>query len=140
MFLDVDFFKKVNDTYGHHVGDLVLMRMVSIIKEQVRACDIVARYGGEEFVVALPGTSLDLAKEIAERLRASVNAEAHTFNDNDLLISISVGLTTLEQLDRYEHSDVDDIAGRMLDRADKALYCAKKNGRNRVVVYSTDCD
>lgn len=138
MFLDVDYFKNVNDTYGHHVGDMVLLQMVSVIKEQVRACDIVARYGGEEFVVALPGTGLEQAKEIAERLRLSVNAEAYTYNDDQLSISISVGLTTLGQLGCDGEKDIDGIASRMLERADKALYAAKENGRNRVVIYSSE--
>ena len=133
MFLDVDYFKSVNDTYGHHIGDLVLMRMVSVIKEQVRACDIVARYGGEEFVVALPGTSLALARDIAERLRLAVHTEQHKCHDKSLQISISIGLATLNQLDDVDGLEIDDIATRMLDRADQALYLAKEQGRNRVV-------
>jgi diguanylate cyclase (GGDEF)-like protein len=138
MFLDVDFFKKVNDTHGHHIGDLVLMRMVSIIKEQVRACDIVARYGGEEFVVALPGTSLDVAKEVAERLRVTVNSEVHNFYEKQLSITISIGIATLAQ--PVGDADSDAIARDMLERADKALYCAKQNGRNQVVVFTHECD
>ncbi len=139
MFLDVDYFKKVNDTYGHSVGDLVLTRMVSVIKKQVRACDIVARYGGEEFVVALPGTGLGRAKDIAERLRMSVNAEAYTYNDGHLSISISVGLTTLGQPRDDGVLDVEEISIRMLECADKALYMAKENGRNQVVVSPFFC-
>ena len=135
MFLDVDFFKKVNDTYGHHIGDLVLMRMVAIIKEQVRACDIVARYGGEEFAVALPGTSLDKAEEIAERLRLAVHAQTHDFYDKALNISVSIGLTSLADVTAYNGS-ADAIAAMLLDQADKALYSAKENGRNQVVIYS----
>ena len=138
MFLDVDYFKKVNDSYGHHIGDLVLMRMVSIIKDHVRACDIVARYGGEEFVVALPGTGLDRAIDIAERLRQSVNAQTHCFYDKELVISISIGLTTLNELELRKPFDADEISKIMLNHADKALYCAKESGRNRVVVYSED--
>jgi diguanylate cyclase (GGDEF)-like protein len=140
MFLDVDFFKKVNDTYGHHIGDLVLMRMVAIIKEQVRACDIVARYGGEEFVVALPCTSLEVAQEIAERLRLIVSSEKHNFYDNELSISMSIGLTTLNDIDLDVHHDSVKISKLMLDRADKALYFAKENGRDRVIVYTPECE
>lgn len=140
MFLDVDYFKKVNDTYGHHVGDMVLMNMVSIIKEQVRACDIVARYGGEEFVVALPGTGPERALDIAGRLRDSVNAQAHTCYEQNLAVSISIGVTTLQSSDIQGPTDIEGVASLMLDRADKALYCAKKNGRNRVEVYSVECD
>jgi len=140
MFLDVDFFKKVNDTYGHHIGDLVLMRMVAIIKEEVRACDIVARYGGEEFVVALPATDLDVAQEIAERLRVVVFSEKHHFYDKELSISISIGLTMLHDIDLDMHHDSAEISKLMLDRADKALYSAKESGRNKVVVYVPDCE
>ena len=136
MFLDVDFFKKVNDTYGHHVGDLVLMRMVAIIKEQVRACDIVARYGGEEFVVALPGTNLDVAKDIAERLRTTVFSEKHHFYDKELSITISIGLTTLQDIDLGMNHDSTNVSKLMLDHADKALYVAKESGRNQVVVFT----
>jgi len=138
MFLDVDFFKKVNDTYGHHIGDLVLMRMVAIIKEEVRACDIVARYGGEEFVVALPGTSVEVAQEIAERLRATIFSEKHHFYDKELSISISIGLTTLHDIDLDMHHESAEILKLMLDHADRALYYAKQNGRNKVVVYTPD--
>lgn len=140
MFLDVDFFKKVNDTYGHHIGDLVLMRMVSIIKEQVRACDIVARYGGEEFVVALPATNIDVAQEIAERLRAMIFSEKHLFYDKELNISISIGLTTLNDIDPGTNRNSGEISKIMLDRADSALYAAKENGRNQVVVYTPEID
>lgn len=140
MFLDIDFFKKVNDTYGHHIGDLVLMRMVAIIKEEVRACDIVARYGGEEFVVALPATSLEVAQEIAERLRVVVFSEEHNFHDKKLNISISIGLTTLHDIDLNANHESGNVLKLMLDQADKALYLAKENGRNRVVTYVANCD
>jgi len=136
MFLDVDFFKKVNDTYGHHIGDLVLMRMVSLIKEQVRACDIVARYGGEEFVVALPATNIHVAHEIAERLRAVIYSEAHVFYDKELKITISIGLTVLRSVEKVDQKGSSEIAKHMIDNADKALYAAKKGGRNQVVIYS----
>ncbi len=136
MFLDVDFFKKVNDTYGHHIGDLVLMKMVALIKEQVRACDIVARYGGEEFVVALPATNIHVAHEIAERLRAVIHSETHAFYDKELKITISIGLTVLHDIKKNDQKDSGEIAKIMLDNADKALYIAKANGRNQVVIYS----
>lgn len=135
MFLDVDYFKKVNDTYGHHIGDLVLMRMVSVIKEQVRACDIVARYGGEEFVVALPGSGLEVAQDIAERLRMVIYSENHVFYDKELKISISVGITTLSKVEKIDQMNTEEIAKTLLDRADNALYTAKQEGRNRVIVY-----
>ncbi len=137
MFLDVDFFKKVNDTYGHHIGDLVLMRMVAIVKEQVRACDVVARYGGEEFAVVLPGASVSVAKEIAERLREKVSKEKHVFYEHALNITVSIGLTTLRNTEYSESWDTESLAAKLLDHADQALYTAKESGRNQVVVYSS---
>jgi diguanylate cyclase (GGDEF)-like protein len=140
MFLDIDFFKQVNDEYGHHIGDLVLMKMVATIKEQVRACDIVARYGGEEFVVALPATSAELAQEIAERLRIAVFAEKHFFYDKELNISISIGLATLEDIDLDAHAGSSNVAKLMLDYADRALYAAKENGRNQIMAYMSEVE
>lgn len=136
MFLDVDHFKKINDTYGHQTGDLVLRHMVGLIKEQVRSCDIVARYGGEEFVVALPSTNLTAAQEIAERLRHAINAFAIILYDKQLHISVSIGMASLRGLITAQHHDNDYICTALLDRADKALYEAKAGGRNRVSVFT----
>lgn len=136
MFLDVDHFKKINDTYGHQTGDLVLRHMVGLIKEQVRSCDIVARYGGEEFVVALPSTNLAAAQEIAERLRHAINASAIILYDKQLHISVSIGMASLRGLITAQHHDNDYICTALLDRADKALYKAKAGGRNRVSVFT----
>lgn len=135
MFLDVDFFKKVNDTYGHHVGDLVLTRLVALIKEQVRACDIVARYGGEEFAVVLPGVSLELAEEIAERLRMTVETDAGITCGQGHKVTVSIGLQTLEAVADMSSKSTKEIGYQLLEHADQALYKAKESGRNRVVVY-----
>ena len=138
MFIDVDYFKNVNDTYGHHIGDLVLMRMVAMIKDQVRACDIVARYGGEEFVIALPDTSISVATEIADRLRHVISAEKHLFYGNELSITVSIGITSLQSLHMPELKATEKVSALLLEYADAALYKAKHNGRNRVVTYSSD--
>ena len=140
MFLDVDFFKKVNDTYGHHIGDLVLTKMVSLIKEHIRACDIVARYGGEEFVVVLPETGLEVAKEIAERLRQAVCDQAHQIEDQLLNISISIGISGMINILDADDKQADEIALQLLDKADKSLYRAKETGRNKVVLYESLCN
>lgn len=136
MFLDVDHFKNVNDTYGHQTGDLVLRYMVSLIKEQVRSCDIVARYGGEEFVVALPTTTLQAAHEIAERLRQAICSTTLNFNDKQFNVSISIGMASLRSLLTAQPPDAEFIGTALLDRADKALYAAKNGGRNQVAVYT----
>ncbi|MDH5765702.1 MAG: GGDEF domain-containing protein, partial [Gammaproteobacteria bacterium] len=140
IFVDVDFFKQVNDTYGHHVGDLVLMRMVSIIKEQVRACDIVARYGGEEFVIALPNSDVEVATEISERLLTTISSEKHDFYGNELSITVSIGLTAFNAGEHNEAANADDLAVLLVEQADNALYQAKNNGRNQIVVYSSERD
>lgn len=136
MFLDVDHFKKINDNYGHQTGDSVLRHMVNLIKEQVRSCDIVARYGGEEFVVALPSTTLHAAHEIAERLRQAICSSAIILHDKQLNVSVSIGMASLRDLPISSQHDADFICTALLDKADKALYDAKKNGRNQVSVYT----
>lgn len=136
MFLDVDHFKKINDTHGHQAGDLALRRMVDIIKEHVRSCDIVARYGGEEFVVALPSTTLHAAREIAERLRQTIACAEIIFQHKQLHVTVSIGMASLRELLTAQQHDACFISATLLDRADKALYEAKASGRDRVFVYS----
>ncbi|MDL2318966.1 diguanylate cyclase [Eubacteriales bacterium OttesenSCG-928-A19] len=121
MMVDVDFFKAINDTWGHGTGDDVLVALVQAIKQHLREYDIVARVGGEEFVLALGGMLWPQAIDVAERVRKRVSEL--TF-DADLRISISIGLV---QARPGESGDV------LLTRADKCLYRAKEEGRNRVV-------
>ena len=135
MFLDVDHFKKINDTYGHQTGDRVLKHMVNLIKEQVRSCDIVARYGGEEFVVALPMTTLQAAHDIAERLRQTICSATLHFQDKPLKFSISIGIACLQSLITAQPQDIDALSAALLDKADQALYAAKSGGRNQVAIY-----
>ncbi|PTN11500.1 diguanylate cyclase [Nitrosomonas aestuarii] len=143
MFLDVDHFKKINDTYGHQAGDQVLISLVSQIKNQVRACDIVARYGGEEFVVALPATTLPIAHEIAERLRQTASSTMHRVQGRQFQISISIGIANLRSADMFQQRDEQDcniISTMLLARADKALYRAKASGRNQIAVFTYDTE
>jgi len=140
MFLDVDHFKRINDTYGHQTGDDVLVRVASQIKAQVRVCDIVARYGGEEFVVVLPSTPLHAAQEIAERLRQSIHSNTHQFQDEQFQVSISIGMANLKALEEIlqqgNKQDYESTGANLLSRADEALYQSKEGGRNRVTVFA----
>lgn len=141
MFLDVDYFKRINDTYGHQIGDDVLVHIASLIKMQVRACDIVARYGGEEFVVVLPATSLQSAHEIAERLRQSVYSNLHDFQGEQFRVSISIGMANLQSTSTsplQEKPNCESIGTLLLARADAALYQAKEGGRNQIAVFAND--
>ena len=122
---DLDFFKRVNDTHGHLVGDEVLKELCTRLKSVIRPYDAVGRYGGEEFVVVFPGATAELAEGLGERLHAVVAESDFVVGDLELPITISVGLTTL----RGSNDSVED----MLERADQALYAAKRAGRNRVM-------
>lgn len=119
FILDIDHFKKVNDTFGHQVGDEVLAQLAQLLKNQARSLDTVARYGGEEFVVILPETDQHEAKAIVEQLRQAVEqAKWQTGR-----ITVSVGIATAIKTDNET---------TILQRADKALYASKENGRNRI--------
>ena len=132
IMIDIDFFKKFNDTYGHAIGDTVLKTTANVIKEQLREYDIPSRYGGEEFCILLPQTNIDEAKIVAERLRTSVENKKIEIQTNKneqikhISVTISVGLAQL---------DIKDMADDLYMKADRALYEAKEQGRNRVVVY-----
>jgi diguanylate cyclase (GGDEF)-like protein len=128
---DIDFFKRINDTYGHHVGDMTLRKIAQISRETLREIDIVGRLGGEEFVVLLPQTNWQQAAEAAERLRLALDAgEVKLENGMALHFTASLGVLSVEDgADRQgETISVDDL----LTRVDIALYQAKESGRNRV--------
>ncbi|XPV75941.1 MAG: diguanylate cyclase [Desulfovibrio sp.] len=128
---DIDYFKKVNDTYGHDAGDIVLKELASLIKQTIREIDIVARIGGEEFFLILPGISMTVGLEIADRLREIV--ERHQFNLGEtvlqLTVSFGVSVLFLESPQGVE---------LMIKQADEALYGAKNSGRNCVVPYGPE--
>jgi len=126
IMLDIDFFKSINDTHGHAIGDKVLKTMANIIKKQLREYDIASRYGGEEFCILLPQTKIEEASIVAQRLRAAVEStQINIDEDKNINITISIGLSQLREKDKAED---------LYKRADKALYDAKNRGRNRVVV------
>jgi two-component system chemotaxis response regulator CheB len=127
VLLDLDHFKKVNDTYGHPVGDMVLIRIVEILTESVRDEDLVARYGGEEFVLLLPETGGGRALTLAQRIRERVEQEEILLEDGSKLkFTVSLGVSHYEPGgEKVRSSD------QLIGLADKALYKAKENGRNR---------
>ncbi|MET0518551.1 MAG: DUF484 family protein [Burkholderiaceae bacterium] len=131
MFLDIDEFKRINDTLGHQRGDEVLRAVGRSIQGQLRAGDTIARYGGEEFVVLLPQTAAPHAREIAERIRRSIAAEAlATAPDRAGGTTISIGVAMLPEDPQL--GEPAELAQRLVEAADKALYRAKHAGRNRV--------
>ena len=116
-------FKNVNDTYGHPFGDEVLIGLADIFQNKLRKTDLVARYGGEEFAIVLLNTEKEKAFEIAENLRIAV-AELRLLTNEHVKVTISIGISTLGQ-------DSNSFDG-LINQADKALYLAKSQGRNRV--------
>ncbi len=125
LMIDIDFFKKVNDTYGHMAGDYVLKGVAGRIGKALRDEDILARYGGEEFTVVLRGTDKDGAIQIAERIRQLVESQPFSFEKQAIPCTISIGVSTL-----YEGNF--PTAAEMLAKADVCLYKSKQSGRNRV--------
>ncbi|MCF8467187.1 MAG: PleD family two-component system response regulator [Sneathiella sp.] len=131
LIMDIDFFKKVNDTYGHDVGDDVIKGFSDRIGTSVRGIDLACRYGGEEFVVVMPDTDLAVASTVSERLRRQIAEKpfADAKGKVELDLTCSIGVTVSR-----EQEDCDSL----LKRADEALYKAKRDGRNRVVVSSAN--
>ncbi len=129
MILDIDFFKKINDTYGHFAGDHVLALFAKLVVKEVRVTDLVARYGGEEFVVVLPSTDVVTAYDVADRVRQAVEkAYMPPYGDIDIpSISCSIGVSSLP----LYSNNKDDL----IKTADLALYQAKRDGRNMTKVY-----
>lgn len=127
LYFDLDHFKNVNDTYGHDAGDFILREFTALVRgKHVRPRDIFARYGGEEFVLLLGNTNAQAAGELAEKIRALIEAHAFVYEGQRIPLTTSLGVAELS-------TDVES-AITLLRSADKALYAAKSGGRNRVVV------
>jgi len=122
MIIDIDFFKKINDTYGHVKADELLAQLAKVVQKCVRKSDVVARFGGEEFVILLPETNLIKAKKLASRLKKAIH-------EDDILrkykLTVSGGITQFKEK---------DTKTKFMQRADKALYKAKEGGRNKFEV------
>lgn len=127
IMLDLDHFKRINDTWGHHAGDAVLVTASKIMMENARQYDEVGRYGGEEFAVLLPGVTIETATSIAERLRKKISDAEIIVDGQQINISASLGVAC------YPSEGVNDM-NDLLKAADSALYQAKEGGRNRVIV------
>jgi diguanylate cyclase (GGDEF)-like protein len=127
IFFDLDHFKKINDTFGHEAGDEVLKEITRLIRtEFVGPRDIFARYGGEEFAILLPSQSVGGAADLAERIRAAVEAHAFVYEDARMPVTCSMGVAAL--------TPGTESASALLRNADKAGYSSKQNGRNKVTV------
>lgn len=122
--VDVDHFKRVNDTFGHPTGDEVLKQVAQSLIRGLRAYDLVGRYGGEEFLVILPGADISDAKTVCERLRTGVAERIHAGVTDGWGVTVSIGCATLFEFDTQD---------LLVHRADEALYEAKQCGRNCVV-------
>lgn len=126
MFIDLDFFKRVNDTHGHEAGNAALIHLANLLTNNLRRLDIACRYGGEEFVVILPGTDLFTGRFVADRLRKKIENSPVELPSGPLVLTASIGIDT------YRHTDADS-AEEFIARTDKLVYKAKSSGRNCVV-------
>ncbi len=134
LLLDLDHFKRVNDTYGHPAGDSVLREFVQRVIPVLRTTDLLCRYGGEEFCVIMPETNQENASRAAERIRQMVAAEPFQGDGDGIPLTVSIGLACLPR-------HFTEVPEALLENADKALYQAKEEGRNRISLYSTeDCE
>lgn len=125
--LDIDFFKRVNDTYGHDFGDKVLVAVAKACQKQIRKTDLLARFGGEEFCFLFPETDLNGAALVAEKIRHAISKLEFHSGKNRFSVTVSIGVSKL--------LDSNDKMESMLKRSDDSLYNAKRNGRNRVVIW-----
>ncbi|MEL7312210.1 MAG: DUF484 family protein [Pseudomonadota bacterium] len=131
LFLDIDHFKRVNDEFGHHAGDVVLAECAHRIDAQIRSSDVAARFGGEEFVILLPETEVEDAMALAERIRSAV-AERSVEVQGEAPLSITVSIGVARALPYEASGDLKTLGERLIKRADLAMYAAKSAGRNQV--------
>ena len=130
LLVDIDHFKRVNDHYGHLAGDHVLRHIVGVLRQRLRASDVLGRYGGEEFMVLLPGTDLHGAAQLAEQLRQAVQAAPCEWQGQRIPFTVSIGVAASADTP----ADPSRTSEALLQAADQALYRAKDDGRNRVAL------
>ena len=133
MMVDLDHFKQINDVYGHGMGDKVLQVTAALLKGQTREGDIIARFGGEEFVLALPNTDLDGARQLADRVLASLRSLAFNATGKTVRVTTSIGISSLTG---NESPDRPDLLETLLRQADQALYFGKAQGRDQSRAYA----
>ena len=126
IIIDLDHFKKINDTYGHQAGDAVLQSAASVFRNALRHSDIIGRYGGEEFTVLLPQTIPEDARQLAERLRRDLEKHIVAYSNQSIHVTASFGVSGMQTL------GIEDSVNSLIKKADQALYEAKRLGRNRV--------
>lgn len=128
LMLDVDFFKQINDSYGHPAGDTVLIQTARLLKESIRQYDVACRFGGEEFAVIMPNTGLNDARTFCERLREKIDQTTICYDAHKIKFSVSIGLAQFAP-------DIDKSITHLIKRVDAGLYAAKQQGRNQVMAF-----
>ncbi|MBC8015808.1 MAG: GGDEF domain-containing protein [Sporomusaceae bacterium] len=132
LIIDIDFFKTINDTYGHQAGDTVLLELARIIQDNAREEDLAARIGGEEYAILLPGTLLEQAVSVANRIQTGIGKHKFLLGEDQVSVTASIGICTLSQaLCCFDRE-------KIVNYADQALYHSKHNGRNSISVYDPD--
>jgi len=135
LFVDLDYFKLVNDNYGHQVGDKVLSSVGRLLKSSLRKTDFIARYGGEEFAILLPDCSHQQASQVAENIREKIlHMIIHSASGEPFRISASIGISHCNTI-QHTHLNFEQLAHQMIKTADNAVYDAKHSGRNRVIYH-----
>ena len=132
LIIDIDNFKKINDTYGHNIGDNVLIEIAARIKSRTRFSDLFARYGGEEFIILMTDTDDIGINKAAERLRISICDKKFRYDDLSLDVSVSIGVSKI--IDFAMEQAIHNTIEKAITNADEALYTAKREGRNRIFV------
>ena len=138
LMLDIDHFKRINDQYGHMVGDTVLKNLSLFCQHKLRDIDVFGRFGGEEFLIACPETDAKAALEIAERLREAISKNYFAIvNGKEITLTVSIGISIFDPK-QVNHDSLDLAMDLYIDYSDKAMYCAKNAGRNQVKLFQND--
>jgi diguanylate cyclase (GGDEF)-like protein len=138
LMLDIDHFKRINDQYGHMVGDTVLKNLSLFCQHKLRDIDVFGRFGGEEFLIACPETDAKAALEIAERLREAISKNYFAIvNGEEIALTVSIGISIFDPK-QVHHDSLDLAMDLYIDYSDKAMYCAKNAGRNQVKLFDDE--